>query len=277
MLVQRLSQGYPQTDTGAGKRESKLEANMTGIVKIGDEVINAETFITLLKLNGRFDGLMEDILKDKLTVHEAKRQGITLSEDDIQLRADQFRRAHGLQRATDTNNYFATLKITLDDFEAFITDTLYQEKMAEKIVDDTAVEAYFKANSPRFDSIVVSHIVMDSEGGARELLSLLKEEGEDFAAMAREHSVADTRTAGGYIGNVMRGSLQKDVEARVFNAEEGELLGPFATGDGTHHELFRIDSKRSAQLDEETAAEIRRLLREEWLAKKAREHRIEVL
>jgi len=45
---------------------------MTGIVKIDEEVITTETFITLLKLNGRFETLMEEILKDKLTVHAAK-------------------------------------------------------------------------------------------------------------------------------------------------------------------------------------------------------------
>ena len=250
---------------------------MAGIVKIDDEVITTELFISMLKLHGRFETLMEEILKDKLTVHAAKRAGITLTDEEIQQRADLFRRAHGLQRASETNEYFAAIGITMDEFEQFIVDSLYQEKMNAKITEGTAVDDYFQAHLPKFDSLVVSHIVMDSEGAARELLSLIMEDGESFAELAREHSKADTRAAGGYIGKVMRGSLQPEVEAKVFNAEEGELLGPFPTGDGTHYELFRIDSKHAARLDDETAGEIRRLLRDEWLARKAREHRIELL
>jgi len=251
---------------------------MTDIVKIDDEVITTETFITLLKLNGRFETLMEEILKDKLTVHAAKSMGIQLEDDEIQDRANIFRRAHGLQRASETNEYFASMGITLDDFEVFIVDALYQEKMNAKIIEGDAVADYFQANLPKFDSMVVSHIVMDSEGAAREILSVLREdEEESFADMAREHSEADTKSSGGYIGKVMRGAMSPEIEAKVFNAEAGDLLGPFPTGNGTYYEIFRIDSKRNAQLDQETESEICRQLHEEWLTRKAREHRIEML
>jgi len=250
---------------------------MTGIVKIDEEVITTETFITLLKLNGRFETLMEEILKDKLTVHAAKSMGIQLGDDEIQDRANIFRRAHGLQRASETNEYFASMGITLDDFEVFIVDALYQEKMNAKIIEGGAVADYFQANLPKFESMIVSHIVMDSEGAAREILSVLREDEESFADLAREHSEADTKSTGGYIGKVMRGAMSPEIEAKVFNAEEGDLLGPFPTGDGTYYEIFRVDSKRQAQLDQETEGEICRLLRDEWLARKAREHRIEML
>ena len=250
---------------------------MAGIVKIDDEVISTDMFITLLKLNGRFETLMEEVLKDKLTVQAAKKAGITLSDEEVQARADLFRRAHGLQRASETNDYFTAMGVSLDDFENYIIDALYQEKINAKIVEGSAIADYFQANSPQFDSIIVSHIVMDSEGAAREMLSMLSEEDESFADMAREHSEADTREAGGCIGKVMRGSLQSDVEAKVFNGQEGDLLGPFATGDDKNYEIFRIDSKHSAQLDDETSTEISRLLKDEWLTKKAREHRIEML
>ena len=250
---------------------------MAGIVKIDDEVFTNEDFIKLLKLDGRFENLMEDILRDKLAVHAAKRRGIVLSDEDIQERANQFRRIHGLHRAKETNDYFDALGVTLEDFEAFIVDMLYQEKVMEQIGEDAAIEEYFQLHSPRFESIEVSHIVMDSEGGAREMLSYLTDDPDSFEEMAREHSEADTRDAGGRIGKVMRGSLQGDIEAKVFNAEQGALLGPFPSGDGSMFEIFRIDAKSPAQLDDETRSEIKRLLRDEWLAARAREHRIEML
>lgn len=40
------------------------------------------------------------------------------------------------------------------------------------------------------------------------MYSVLGDDPESFADMAREHSVADTAESGGYIGKVTRGSLQ---------------------------------------------------------------------
>ncbi|MCB1679238.1 MAG: peptidylprolyl isomerase [Halioglobus sp.] len=250
---------------------------MSGIVKIDDEVFSTDDFIKLLKLDGRFENLMEDIVRDKLAVRAAKKSGIVLTDEEIQEKADQYRRVHGLHRARDTNDYLDALGVSLDDFESFLMDMLYHEKVLEQVTTEDAIEEYFQLHSPRFDSIEVSHIVMDSEGGAREMLSYLADDPESFREMAAEHSVAETASHGGRIGKVLRGSLQSEIEARVFNAEAGDLLGPFPAAAGTHFEIFRIDEKRPAALDEETRAEVVRLLRDEWLLARSKEHSIEML
>lgn len=250
---------------------------MKPIVRIDDERIEIEECVRIWKLTGRFEGLMEELVRDKLAVHAARKRGIRLSADEIQERADQFRRVQGLHRAADMNNYLDALDVSLDEFEVFITEGLYQEKVMAEVCSDRAVEAYFKLNSPRFDSIEVSHIVLDTEGKAREMAAYLEDDPESFADMAREHSVADTREQGGLIGKVLRGSLKTEIEARVFNAEVGDLLGPFPSPDGSVYEIFTVNAKHPAALDEDTAAEIRRLLREEWLAQQAQEHVIEAL
>ena len=250
---------------------------MSGVVKIDDEVFSTEDFIKLLKLDGRFENLMEDILRDKLAVRAAKKCGITLTDEEVQEKADQFRRVHGLHRARETNDYFDGLGVSLDDFESFLMDMLYHEKMMAQVATETAINEYFQLNSPRFDSIEVSHIVMDSEGGAREMLSYLTDDPGSFEEMAAEHSVAETGPQGGHIGKVLRGSLQGEVEAKVFNAEAGDLLGPFPAADGSHFEIFRVDQKSPAQLDDESRAEVTRLLRDDWLLARSKEHSIEML
>jgi parvulin-like peptidyl-prolyl isomerase len=248
---------------------------MTAIVRIDDESIGIEDFVRTLKLTGQFEGLIEQLVRDKLTVRAAKKQGIPVSAEEIQERADQFRRVQGLHRATDMNNYLDTLGVSLDEFEAFITDGLYQEKMMEAVCSDQAVQEYFKLHSPKFDSIEVSHIVLDTEGKAKEMISFLAEDPDSFAEMAAEHSIADTRERGGVIGKVLRGSLKTDIEAKVFNAAVGDLLGPFPSADRSFYEIFAVNAKYPATLDEDTAAEVRRLLREEWLFARAQEHVIE--
>lgn len=248
---------------------------MATIVRIDDEVIDTEDFVRTLKLTGQFEGLVEQMVRDKLTVRAAKKQGIAVPAEEIQERADQFRRVQGLHRAADMNHYLDALAVSLDEFEVFITDGLYQEKMMAQVCSDKAVEAYFKLNSPKFDSIEVSHIMLDTEGKAKEMMSVLRDDPDSFAEMAREHSVADTRERGGLIGKVLRGSLKTDIEAKVFNAEVGDLLGPFPASDRAFFEIFAVNAKHPATLDEETAAEVRRLLREEWLMARAQEHIIE--
>jgi peptidylprolyl isomerase len=248
---------------------------MTAIVRIDDEVIGIEDFVRTLKLTGQFEGLIEQIVRDKLTVRAAKKHGIKVTPDEIQERADNFRRVQGLHRAADMNNYLNALGVSLDEFEVFVTDSLYQEKMMAEVCNDKAVEHYFKLNSPRFDSIEVSHMVLDAEGKAKEMISYLRDDPDSFEEMAREHSIADTREEGGLIGKVMRGSLKTDIEAKVFNASEGDLLGPFPSADKTVFEIFKVNAKHPASMDEDTAAEIRRLLREEWLFARAQEHIIE--
>jgi parvulin-like peptidyl-prolyl isomerase len=248
---------------------------MAAIVRIDDEVITTDDFLRVLKLGGQFEGLLEQLVRDCLAVRAARQQQLPVSADEVQQRADEFRRALGLHRAADTNRYLDALGVTLDEFEAFITDRLYQEKMMEQVCAPDRVQQYFKLNSPRFDSVEVSHMVLDSEGKAREMMSVLADEPGAFAEMARAHSVADTGARGGLIGKVPRGALKGEIGARVFSAAAGELLGPFRASDQASFEIFRVDARHPATLDADTAAEVRRLLREEWLLARAQEHVIE--
>jgi parvulin-like peptidyl-prolyl isomerase len=248
---------------------------MTTILKIDGAAISATELLQTLKLTGQFEGLIEQLVRDRITVLDARKQGLQVSAEEIQERADQFRRVRGLHRASDTNKYLDALGVSLDDLEAFLADGLYQEKMMQGVCSDEAVRAFFKLNSPRFDSIEVSHIVLDSEGKAKEMMSVLRDDPDSFEEMAREHSIADTSEHGGLIGKVLRGSLRGDAEGKVFNAAAGELLGPFASSDRTTFEIFRVNAKHPATLDDDTATEVRRLLREDWLRARAQEHVIE--
>ena len=250
---------------------------MADLMKIDDEVITADRFVNLLKLTGRFDAIFDEIVKERVIVHAAKRNGVKITPEAVQQRADQLRRVNGLHRAVEMKRFLEAMKISVTEYQAFITDMLYYEKMMERIMSDESVEKFFNLNSPKFDSIDVNHIVLDSEGKAREIMAILEDEPEMFAELAREHSFADTGKEGGYIGRVSRGSLQSDVESKVFHAGEGSILGPFPTPDGLFFEIFLVNGKRAPTLDEDTKTEIRRLLTDKWLTDQAGEHRLEML
>lgn len=251
---------------------------MTNLIRIDDEVISSDSFVNLLKLSGRFDSLIDDIVKEKLAVHSAKKLGIKVAPDEIQKRADQLRRVNGLHRAVEMNRYLESMRVSPDEYENYISDQLYYEHMMDEVVTEEAVDKYFRANSPKFDSVDVSHIVVDSEGKAKEIVAMLREDPSRFGALAREFSIAaDTHDHDGHVGRLPRGSFKNGIEAKVFHAQKGEILGPFASTDGSCWEIFAVHGKQSGTLDDDTKSEIRRLLQEQWLAAQAAEHRLELL
>ncbi len=200
---------------------------MTAIVRIDDEVVDAGEFMRLLKLTGQFESLIEQLVRDKLTVRAAKKHGVVVTADDIQTRADQFRRMRGLHRAADMNHYLDALGVSLDEFEVFITDTLYQEKMLEQVGTDDAIEEYFKLNSPKFDS---------DRGEPHRARHRRQGEGDDLLSARRSRQLRGdgARTFDRRYARRRRRdrqgaarALKADIEAKMFNAALGDLLGPF--------------------------------------------------
>jgi len=68
----------------------------------------------------------------------------------------------------------------LEEFEAFITDSHVPGKDARQVCSEQAALGYFKLNSPTFDSIEVSHIVLDSEAKAKEMVAVLGDDPDSF-------------------------------------------------------------------------------------------------
>jgi len=251
---------------------------MTVIARINDEEFSAHDFVKLLKLDDKFDELIEEVMMDKLSVAAAKKQGISVSIEEIQERADQFRRLLGLHRAKDTSEYLEGLGITLDDFEQYLKETLYKDKVHDAVCTDQAIQEYFNLNSPKFDSVEISHIVLDSDAKAKEITAMLEDDPDSFDDMVREHSLdEENKDSGGDVGKVMRGTMADEIEAKIFNASVGDIIGPFKSGDGLIFEVFRVTDKHSAKLDDSMRKEVEKLVYNEWLETRAQEHKLEVL
>jgi len=247
---------------------------MSTVVKIDEEVISAEQFVKILKLTNEFPEMIRKIVRDKVTVHAAKKKGIAIPTPEVQQMADDFRRCGGLHRAKDTQEWMDGIGISLDEFESFITEQLYKKRMLETIVTDKSVEAYFKLNSPKFDSVDIRHIVVEGEEKAKELIALIEEEPESFDELVKEHSLdEETKENGGLIKGVLRGALSSDVDAKIFNAAEGVILGPFRL-DEDLCEIILIAAKKTAKLDDSTKTKIGELLYDEWLAARVKEHAV---
>lgn len=83
----------------------------------------------------------------------------------------------------------------------------------------------------RLQEIVVRSDREDARERAAELVSRARR-GEDFAALAREHSSAATRAAGGELGELAHGEMNPEVERIATALEPGAISDPFPRGDG---------------------------------------------
>ena len=251
---------------------------MTDLAKIDNEVISTDDFINFLKFSCKYNELIDEFLGNKLTVHAAKKKGISVDENEVQERADQYRRIYGLHRSKDMLNHLEQMGVSLEEFGNLLEESLIHEKINAAIQSPQAVTDYFKLNSPKYESVELSNMILDSEGKTQEVMAILADDPESFADLAIEHSIAiDSAEKGGSLGKVYKGSLVPEIEAKIFNAKAGEIIGPFTDDDELAYEIFLVTKIYPAECDAEVKMKIHKHLYESWLETQMSEHKIEIL
>ena len=95
-------------------------------------------------------------------------------------------------------------------------------------------------------------------------LALAIREGElDFAAAAIRHSEGPESAQGGRVGPIWPQAGHPELNRRLDQANEGDLIGPFNVGDV--HVLLRLDTRITTRLDEALQGQLIEELYNEWL------------
>lgn len=170
------------------------------------------------------------------------------------------------------------------------------QKVQERVIEDAEptdeeVQAYYEENrEAQFTTPAercAQHILFgpDQREQAEDVLRRL-EDGADFAELAREFS-QDPGSAeqGGDLGCIERGATVPNFEEALFNAEEGETVGPVETQFGYH--IIRVNEVNEEQVQplEEVEGEIREQLTaqaeseqfSEWLAEQEEKRNVQYL
>ena len=88
-------------------------------------------------------------------------------------------------------------------------------------------------------------------------LILRIESGEDFAELARQHSLDPTAENGGDLGYFSKGDMIESFEKAAFSAEKGEAAGPVETDYGYHIiKIFDKKVNRKGEIDSVKASHI---------------------
>lgn len=238
----------------------------------GEEVSLAEV-LRLAKLTGQLQ-FIQDAVDAALIRQAARERGIEAADDELQEAADDFRIEHDLHTAEATENWLAAKRLTFEAWEALLESNLVRQKLREALTA-TKVEQYFVENRLSFDTAAVSRLVVSDEGVARELRAQIVEDGADFHALARTYSTDEaTRPAGGYGGRVRREEVEPSVEAAVFGAQPGKVIGPVKTDEGW--QLIKVESVHQAELDDTLREALKTQLFNDWLGERRRTARISI-
>ena len=127
------------------------------------------------------------------------------------------------------------------------------------IPDETVREAYDQ-NPSNFEvpeEVKASHILIqvaesdpqekkdEALERAKEITSLARQEGADFAQLARERSEGPTAPAGGDLGFFLRGRMAKPFEDVAFSMEVGRISDPVLTQFGYH--VIKVTDRREGR------------------------------
>lgn len=150
--------------------------------------------------------------------------------------------------------------LTLEEYTKTLTTSmrnqLIQTNVLEDLfkdikVEDSEIETYYNENVDSFKTADVSHILVDSEELANELIAKINA-GEDFAELAKANST-DTASAteGGSLGNVNYGNsgfVQEFVDGMKALGDQGGISQPIKSDYGYH--IIKVENVTAQTLEE---------------------------
>ena len=128
------------------------------------------------------------------------------------------------------------LPTAMENQERNLLSTIVIDDIRAGALSETALQSAYEAKFPAGsgeEEYQASHILLETEDKARELLKLL-DEGADFATLAQEHSTGPSGPRGGDLGWFGKGQMVPDFENAVLSLTPGTYAGPVQTQFGYH-------------------------------------------
>jgi parvulin-like peptidyl-prolyl isomerase len=247
--------------------------------------------------------IMPQLVEIEIAKAYAEEQGITVSEQDVNQEVETLKdqvaqQAQGqdIGREEAFDQALQQAGITEEQLRQQIREQLPIQKVQERVAGGAGpsqeeVEQFYEQNkAAQFttpETRCTRHILFnkDQKEKAEEVKKQL-ENGGDFAALAKKYS-QDPGSAeqGGDLGCIGRGETVPNFEEAVFNAEQGEIVGPVETEFGYHViEVTDIQEEATQPLSE-VEAQIRDQLTTEaqsqeftaWLQKQREQRNVKYL
>lgn len=243
------------------------------------------------------------LVADRLFQQQVKKLDLQVSESQVEAQLQSVKEQNGFDDA-QLDRALQAQGLTRQAFRERLRDqlqnfTVLKYKLENKIrVSDQELENYYRSHPQEFEGeeeLHVRHIYLPlPEGATAADLKRAQEDGtrilqrlragEDFAGLARQLSRGPSAEAGGDLGWLKRGTIQKQLEDAAFSLKDGQFSGLVRAGNGIH--ILRVDERRRTAghsfaevkqtirdrlVDEQAAS-----YREQWVAELRRDAKIEI-
>jgi len=254
-----------------GGQEGKA-ASVNGVA-ITQEEVNRQMFILeqhLLSTQGTAirpemipavrSQILSDLIDKELLYQETQKQKIVVEDKAVNDRMDALKKGFPSEEAFQDE--MGQMKLSEESLKTQIKKDLAVQQLVEKDimknvkVSDEDAKAFYDAHPEYFkepERVRASHILIRSEADddpvnkadRRKKLEAVKvrvDQGEDFAALAKEFSHCPSAEKGGDLGYFERGKMTKPFEDAAFSMKPGEVSDIVVTDFGFH--LIKVTDRK---------------------------------
>ena len=153
-------------------------------LRIAGEDVSLAEVVRSLQLSGKTE-LLAEVARDLIIQSEISKRGLTVSDEELQAAADDFRRDQKLERAVDTHNWLDDRGWSVERLELNLERKLLHEKLLNDVATEDAIRLHFVEHRRAYDQAAISHLVVSDRAVAEELLSQIDEDDADFEPRRR--------------------------------------------------------------------------------------------
>ena len=197
---------------------------------------------------------LDNMIDDMLIAQEAARQGVSVTDAEIEAAFQEIIKQVGSQQAFE--QLLAQSGQTLDEARSIQRTQMLNNKMRDKVV----------AGIQTAEQVRARHILVDALATAQALLAQIQG-GADFGTVAQQSSLdTTTKSSGGDLGWFPRGVLpSKELEDAAFSLQPGQLSNVVQSAFG-YHLLQVLERDAARPLAGEQLVLVQQQAMENWLS-----------
>ncbi len=205
--------------------------------------------------------LVEELIKEKLLLSEAKKEGVVVRDGEIDSRLEELKAKLG----TDEKFQLQLSKENLT--EEGLKKRMRERMLVRKLIDfriggkigmlsEEEGREFFEGNKDKFvepERVEMRQIMVEVKGEGKWLEAKKKIEdiyahllkGEDFSTLAKKYSDGPFRDRGGNLGFINRMGLLPEFEKAISTLQVGEISEIIRTETGFH--VIKLESRKDAR------------------------------
>jgi parvulin-like peptidyl-prolyl isomerase len=209
-------------------------------------VAESPTSVSELKL-----GFLNKLIETELLLQEAEVRSLTVTDEELDREISHLKEDY----PKDTlNEALERIGLKLDEWKEDRKEKLLIDKLIKREVDsvihvsDDEIREYYDANKDEFQqplTVRARQIVVGTEEEANALRTRLVR-GEDFAEIARLHSLSPDAQSGGDLGVFAKGQMPEVFDEIVFRYRVGSISKVVKSPYGYH--IFKVEDRMRPRL-----------------------------